>query len=142
MSQGRSPERFVKGGHGAYPVIGRNGELVGIVSRSDVLGVEVDPDASLVDIMSTEVVTVGARDPAIDALHLIADERVEHIPVVDGDRLIGICTRTDLLKVRQEQRDLERPQAGFIAAHQSPRTPGRDPRPRWRRARAAARNRV
>jgi hypothetical protein len=42
----------------------------------------------------------------------MVDEGVEHVPVVDGGRLVGICTRTDLLEVRRRQFRLERPQAG------------------------------
>ena len=114
-------ERFIRGGHGAYPVIGSDGELVGIVSRGDVLGVDIDAATQLVDVMTADVVTVGADAPAIDALHLMADERVEHVPVTDNDRLVGICTRTDLLKVRQAHRDLERPQAGFVSAFERSR---------------------
>jgi CBS domain-containing protein len=50
----------------------------------------------------------------------MVDEHVEHVPVVDGDgRLLGICTRTDLLKVRRGQLALERVQAGVGRA---PRT--------------------
>jgi CBS-domain-containing membrane protein len=60
-------------------------------------------------------VTVGPADTAQTALRIMVDEQVEHVPVVavDGDRLVGICTRTDLLKVRRRQLDLERPQAGL-----------------------------
>ncbi len=47
------------------------------------------------------------------ALRLMVDEDIEHIPVVDGDRLIGICTRTDLLKVRRHQYALERRDEGW-----------------------------
>jgi len=35
--------------------------------------------------------------------------------VMDGDRIVGICTRTDLLKVRRRQYELERPQDGLAA---------------------------
>ncbi|HEX2193279.1 MAG TPA: CBS domain-containing protein [Acidimicrobiales bacterium] len=57
---------------------------------------------------SRDVVTVGPRDTALDALHVMIDEEVEHVPVVEGGRLVGICTRTDLLKVRRSERETER----------------------------------
>jgi CBS-domain-containing membrane protein len=42
------------------------------------------------------------------------NEEVEHVPVVDAERrLLGICTRTDLLKVRRTQQELERTQSAF-----------------------------
>ena len=47
------------------------------------------------------------------ALTVMIDEQVEHVPVLDGDELVGICTRTDLLKVREDQREHERRQEGF-----------------------------
>ena len=45
------------------------------------------------------------------------DESVEHLPVVSEGKLIGICTRTDLLKVRQRQLQHEQRDPGAGAAH-------------------------
>jgi len=47
------------------------------------------------------VVTVSPQDSAAEALHRMLDEDVEHLPVVDDGRLVGICTRTDVLKARR-----------------------------------------
>jgi len=58
---------------------------------------------------------VGPRESAQTALRIMLDEAIEHVPVVDRGVLVGICTRTDLLKVRRRQFELERPQAGLAA---------------------------
>lgn len=57
--------------------------------------------------------SVSPDDNVMAALNVMIDEQVEHVPVIDDERLVGICTRTDLLKVCETQRDLERRQAGF-----------------------------
>ena len=67
----------------------------------------------MLDCASRDVVSVGPDDPALTALQVMVDEGVEHVPVVDGDRLVGICTRTDLLKVRQAHREHEVLQDGL-----------------------------
>jgi chloride channel protein, CIC family len=112
---GDARARFARGGHGAYPVVA-GGRLVGIVSRGDVLGERCGDDEALVEHASRDVVTVGAGDSADAALRVMLDERVEHVPVVDGDgTLVGICTRSDLLKVRRTHLELERAQDGLRA---------------------------
>lgn len=118
---GEARTRFATGRHGAYPVID-GGRLVGIVTRGDVLRNDCDDAAPLIDHASLQVVTVAPRDTAQTALRIMVDERIEHVPVVDADQqLVGICTRTDLLKVRRRQLDLERPQDG-LAARLNPST--------------------
>jgi len=52
-------------------------------------------------IVTRYVVTVSPQDSAAEALHRMLDEDVEHLPVVDDGRLVGICTRTDVLKARR-----------------------------------------
>jgi H+/Cl- antiporter ClcA len=111
---GDARSRFASGGHGAYPIVDGGGKLVGIVSRGDVLRDGCDDGLPLLDHASRDVVTVRPDDPAQVALRVMVDEEVEHVPVVvDGGRLVGICTRTDLLKVRQRALELERPQGGL-----------------------------
>jgi H+/Cl- antiporter ClcA len=117
---GDARARFATGGHGAYPIVD-DGRLTGIVARGDVLRDDCDDDQPLIDHSAREVVTVAPTDPAQAALRIMVDEQVEHVPVVDGDgHLVGICTRTDLLKVRRRQLELERRQAGITARLRRP----------------------
>jgi H+/Cl- antiporter ClcA len=109
---GDARRRFAAGGHGAYPIVDGD-RIVAIVSRGDVLRDDAGDDEALRDHAAAEVVTVGQDATAQAALRIMVDEHVEHVPVVD-DRgaLVGICTRTDLLKVRRRQLELERVQVG------------------------------
>ncbi|MCU1427277.1 MAG: Cl-channel, voltage gated [Actinomycetia bacterium] len=118
--------RFVSGGHGAYPIVDRARRVAGIVTRGDVLGGDIDPHASVLEHASTDVVSVSPDDVVITALNVMLDEGVEHVPVLDHGALVGICTRTDLLKVRRDQRDHERQQAGFTLGDVLSRVPGRN----------------
>ena len=49
------------------------------------------------DVMTPNVLTVGERDPIERAATIMREERVGALPVVSGERLVGIVTRTDLL---------------------------------------------
>ncbi|QYG94027.1 CBS domain-containing protein [Iamia sp. SCSIO 61187] len=106
---------FAAHGHGAYPILDE-GRVVGIVTRGDLLRLDGGGDDPLLDHSSTTVVTVAPDARAQTALRIMLDETIEHVPVVEGDLLVGICTRTDLLKVRRRQADLERPQPGLAAS--------------------------
>ena len=112
---GEARTRFATGRHGAYPIID-GGRLVGIVARGDVLRDDSADDQPLIDHAASQVVTVTPTDTAQTALRIMVDEHVEHVPVIDTDqRLVGICTRTDLLKVRRRQLELERRQDGLAS---------------------------
>ena len=104
---GEVRSRFASGGHSAYPIVA-DGRVVGIVARGDLLRVgseEVDP---VVEHAPREVVSVRPTDSAQHVLRVMLDEHIEHVPVTDdAGRLLGICTRTDLLKVRRRQLALE-----------------------------------
>jgi CBS domain-containing protein len=105
---GAARRLFLEGGHGGYPLVDDDGLLTGIVARGDVLDGELDDGDPISACASSDVVSVVPTDAAVRVLHVMLDEQVEHVPVVDNGRLVGICTRSDLLKVRQHQFDLER----------------------------------
>ena len=50
------------------------------------------------DIMTEEFITIGADVDAIEAAKLMNDNGISHIPVVEDDNLVGIITRTDIIK--------------------------------------------
>ncbi|MFJ9642025.1 CBS domain-containing protein [Streptomyces sp. NPDC004244] len=94
------------------PVLDDEDRVVGVVSQTDVLAqAPPDPLASPRDgdparpvtageLMSAPAVTVHADATAADAARLMTRRGIERLPVVDvEDRLVGIVTRRDLLRV-------------------------------------------
>lgn len=86
--------------HSALPVVDASGELVGIVSEADILG---DPHAgrgthALVGrVMTRNPITIGTGATAGEARALVADRGLRLVPVVEGTRLAGVVSRSDLL---------------------------------------------
>jgi H+/Cl- antiporter ClcA/CBS domain-containing protein len=97
-------------GHSAYPIVDDGGHCIALVGRDDLLaGAGGDASAPVDDIASEDVVTIGPRDTLLDALERFVDEDVDHLPVVDAEhRLVGICTRTDLLRIESRRIAAER----------------------------------
>jgi chloride channel protein, CIC family len=68
--------------------------------------------------------SVRPTDPLVDVLTHLADGDVHDVPVVDTDgKLVGVCTRHDLLTARLALLDHERPEPGWLT--RLPRRPGR-----------------
>lgn len=111
---GDARRRFATGRHGAYPIVDGEQRLVGICTRGDVLRDErADDVALLADSDEQQLLTVTTHASAQTALRLMVEEDIEHVLVADrDDHLVGICTRTDLLKVRRRELDAERPDRG------------------------------
>jgi CIC family chloride channel protein len=101
------------GPHSAYPLITEDGALAGMVSRSDLLADGVADAQPVDEIAATDVVAVPPSASVLDALETIVREGVEHLPVVDDDCLVGICTRTDVLRARARKLNEERPAPSF-----------------------------
>jgi CBS domain-containing protein len=121
---GEVARRFRAKGHSAYPVVDDEGRCVGIVSRGDLLDeADWNDDRSVGSIAVRDVVSVRSTDTLSDALELMLEERVEHLPVVDGDRLVGICTRTDVMQARRAQLVHEQPEPGWLSRRARPHEP-------------------
>ncbi|HUK38705.1 MAG TPA: CBS domain-containing protein [Methanomicrobiales archaeon] len=88
--------------HLGFPVI-ENGVLVGMVTLEDVHRTpEIDRDAKLVrDIMARNLITVPPTAMLSEAFRLMSRYDVGRIPIVADGKLLGIVTRTDILKVME-----------------------------------------
>ncbi len=77
------------------------GKPIGIVTEGDVLravGRGVDPGKMAVRaLMSRKLVTTTPDEKVENAAKLMAEGRVKKLPVMDGGRLVGIVTQTDIV---------------------------------------------
>jgi CBS domain-containing protein len=96
---------------GAFPVVDAHGTLVGIISERDVVRSFAKDGARLADrhvrdLMTREVVTCAHDQTMLEAERLMHKHRVRHLPVVDGDKLVGMLSIRDIFVWRvQESRD-------------------------------------
>jgi CBS domain-containing protein len=86
--------------------------LAGIVSERDIMGRVVaagrDLDQTRVgDVMTRELVVAHAADTHEDGLRMMKQAGCRHLPVVEGDRLIGMISQRDLLQIDISEKDEE-----------------------------------
>jgi CBS domain-containing protein len=91
----------------AVPVVDAGDRLIGIVSEADLLSLETGqvpaaggaPPHSAGEVMRQSVYTLTGDTEATAAARLMLRHRLKSVPVVDGDRVVGMVTRRDLLRL-------------------------------------------
>ena len=90
--------------HTNFPLVNRNGELTGIVSVQDFMGVVFERDLMdlvvIKELATTKVITVHEDDNLDAAMRKIGYRNIEQLPVVDketGRKLVGIISRRDMV---------------------------------------------
>jgi CBS domain-containing protein len=88
--------------HLGFPVV-EHGVLAGMITLDDVhKTAEIDREAMQVkDVMTRQVLTLPPSSPLTDALRIMSMKNIGRIPVVLDQNLVGIVTRTDILKVME-----------------------------------------
>ncbi len=76
------------------------GHLFGLITdrdlRNRVLATGLDPARPVADIATLAPLTINVQSPAFDALLLMARHNIHHVPVLDGQRIVGMITATDV----------------------------------------------
>jgi CBS domain-containing protein len=86
--------------------------LVGILSERDVMGrvvaLQLDADRTRVgDIMTKDLVVAQSGDSHEEGLRKMKQAGCRHLPVVDGERLVGMVSLRDLLQIDLSEKDEE-----------------------------------
>lgn len=84
-------------------VVAVDGRVAGVVSERDcarrvVLDGKAPRDTRVGDIMTTPVVSVAPDHTVDECLRLMTDKRIRHLPVITGDRLVGVVSIGDLVR--------------------------------------------
>ncbi len=93
--------RLVEGRHRSLPVVDEQRRLVGLVSEADILGKEPRSGRAggrtVGSVMTKDVVTLSPDDSIASARLLIAEHGLRMVPVVEGGRVVGVLSRSDLV---------------------------------------------
>lgn len=97
----------------ALPVVDSESCVVGVLSEIDVLRRAVEPDARsrvmpapegepmpkhVSEIMTTDPYTTTEGSDVADLIDLFVDTSIKSLPVVRGEKLVGVVSRSDVIK--------------------------------------------
>lgn len=89
--------------HRGFPVVVQD-VLVGIFTQSDLDKLKQHSKETLLgEIMTTQPITVNPSTPISDVLFLLNRYQLSRLPVTEGNKLVGIITRTDIIRVEVNQ---------------------------------------
>lgn len=97
---------------GALAVTDQNGALCGILSERDIVRKLAETPGQTLpqvvrDLMTSSVKTCAPDDDLLSVLRTMNNGRFRHMPVVEGDRLIGMVSIGDLVNFRLNQLEHE-----------------------------------
>jgi CBS domain-containing protein len=109
---------------GGLPVTTHDGKLVGFISERDVLRVALSNRGMFYQVrvqdMMQRASTCEGSDRVVDAMRRMTAERLRHLVVVDGDRIVGVISVGDIVKERLEELQTETGVLrDYVAAHRA-----------------------
>jgi CBS domain-containing protein len=104
-------KRMVEANVGSL-LVTEGGKITGIVTERDylrraTLEGRTDRETAVREIMSSPLIVVSPQTTIDACMALMTDQRIRHVPVVDGGEVVGIVSIGDLVKFKSKQQSFE-----------------------------------
>ena len=101
-------EKLQKHKIGAMPVVSKqNNDIIGIVSERDlarfIFKDEFKNDLPVTKIMTKEIITCNLNTSVTELMEIIIQNKIRHIPIVEGKKILGIVSVGDVVNHVIEQ---------------------------------------
>jgi len=95
---------------GALLVTDEHGKMAGIISERDVIRqcyAKADFDTMLVsEVMTKDLITASPDHDIHDAMDILVQKKIRHLPILEGDEIKGLITVRDLISaIRKSDKD-------------------------------------
>lgn len=98
--------KLVNNGISGMPVVERDGSIRGIVTEADVLRVQLSgkqlEEVKAKDIMSVTPIAIDVEASIDEAKKLLQEYHIIRVPVTQHGKLVGIVSRSDILRAMLE----------------------------------------
>lgn len=78
------------------PVLLRDGRMVGIITQADLISKEGE---TVADLMTTRVICAREETSVDEVAQLLTSNRFKRLPVVRGERVVGVVSRADIVRM-------------------------------------------
>ncbi len=123
-------KKMVNHNVGSILIMENNLKLAGIFTERDLLSRVItagrDPRQTLIsEVMTRDVLVVPSNTPCSDVVQLMDQQHIRHVPVADGERLLGVISLRDLLRYDNSEKHFEIEQLReYVIAKPYPTYPG------------------
>ncbi len=114
MSLNEAVQAFSHSHHHSFPVV-ENGKVVGIITQTDLADIaqrRLGGDTPISEIMTPEPVTVRLTATLAHVLHVLNRYSLSCLPVTEGRKLLGIITRSDIIRAEANRLNGQTEQVG------------------------------
>jgi len=106
----REAAKIMSNDHTGFIIVEREGKPYGIVTEWDyvnkIVAKDLDPkDVKLCDIMNAPLISVSPSTPTDQVTELMNREGIRRLPVVENEKLIGVITSRDILRIFRDYMD-------------------------------------
>ena len=103
---------FLNNHIGSVVVVNNFDEVIGIVAPNDVLkAIQHHPEyittITVSEVMTRNIIVVTPEDDIDDLMTIMTQNRIRHLPVIDGGELKGLLSIGDVVKAKTTMRDVE-----------------------------------